>query len=445
MYSRRVHSSSCSRTCGTAHSPRFRSLPALLRLGPPWVLIFEFLGHFATSALMKSKNAPSPKSENEEMSLYLYKTAPNILSEQERRSAVASRHNYRLQLQRAAAELGRAVGQREAARRLGLSHQLIGYYMRKQAQPGFHPGPHGGRREEQMAFGSFENDLLVQEVVYMAILADPDASFKELLTSLQSVPGLENMSPPWLSRTLKSWGWNWGRVRLLARHKFTPENIAEMADFAIRITKIPLVQVRCRHSLIFFLPALRCLVQLLFVDEARIISKKLGRLRKIGRRGDGDRIIIDRRPNEIRLNVILMTSLVDRNSPLYFEIMPGTITAEIFRNFVARAAVLGHIPNGATVIWDNARVHLEAETINQIDEVVQMCGARRVNLPKYSPEFNPCEMVFAEIKCFMRNNRRPGWSLHDRLVEALDNVSWEHVLHYYEHCSSVGYRILDGQ
>lgn len=160
---------------------------------------------------------------------------------------------------------------------------------------------------------------------------------------------------------------------------------------------------------------------------------------------DPQPVAVDYRPNEMRLNAILMTSLHNPDVPLFYEISDGTITAELFRNFVAEAAVAGRIPEGSVLIWDNARVHMEAETMRQIDEILALVGASRANLPKYSPEFNPCELVFAEVKCYLRNHSRPFANLPDRMVEAFESVSYKNLLKYYQHCTSVAYRMSPDQ
>jgi transposase len=97
----------------------------------------------------------------------------------------------------------------------------------------------------------------------------------------------------------------------------------------------------------------------------------------------------------------------------------------------------GRVPAGSIVVWDNARVHTANAVIADLDRAINSAGATRANLSAYSPEFNPCELVFAEIKTYLRNQPRPGWSLRDRVLEATGGVSYENLLAYYQHCTSV--------
>jgi hypothetical protein len=134
-----------------------------------------------------------------------------------------------------------------------------------------------------------------------------------------------------------------------------------------------------------------------------------------------------------------MTSLVDAESPLYWEAYDVRgIKSREFQMFIARAAYQGFIRPGSLVIWDNARAHLADDIQPNLARIFEAVGADWRNLPKYSPEFNPCELVFAQVKCYMRNNFRPNMSLMDRVVEALGSVRREHVEAYYEHCNSTG-------
>jgi len=123
-------------------------------------------------------------------------------------------------------------------------HPRTAAYWKQKAQNfGFHPETWGGMRDRSMAFGSVLNDVVVQRVVLEAILDDPNVTFRGLLLKLRAVPGLEVMTPWWLSTTIKSWGWDWATTRAIARHKYTDANMAEWVRYAVRVLDIPLNQV----------------------------------------------------------------------------------------------------------------------------------------------------------------------------------------------------------
>jgi hypothetical protein len=110
-------------------------------------------------------------------------------------------------------------GLQRAARLAGVSKRVALYWKQKARDLAFHAGTWGGSRPNSMLFGSTANDMAVQAVVYQAILENPNASFRVLLDSLRAIPGLEGMTARWLSTTIKSWTWDWARVRLVARNK----------------------------------------------------------------------------------------------------------------------------------------------------------------------------------------------------------------------------------
>ena len=59
---------------------------------------------------------------------------------------------------------------------------------------------------------------------------------------------------------------------------------------------------------------------------------------------------------------------------------------------------------------------------------------RMLFLPTYSPELNPCELVFSQVKRYIRAHRNSDEPLLVDLVMALASVSTQNVLGYYDHC-----------
>jgi transposase len=134
-----------------------------------------------------------------------------------------------------------------------------------------------------------------------------------------------------------------------------------------------------------------------------------------------------------------MTTLT-KDSVIYYELVQGTTTGAVFRNFVAKCALLGHIQPGQLFIMDNARVHTAGNILQQIDQVLGQVGAQHVNLPTYSPELNPCEFVFGEMKNYLRTRGLHGTTLSQRMAEAFHSISRNNMIAYYHHCMSVALR-----
>jgi len=55
-------------------------------------------------------------------------------------------------------------------------------------------------------------------------------------------------------------------------------------------------------------------------------------------------------------------------------------------------------------------------------------------LPAYSPEFNPCELVFAKVKNILRHNRDFSIPMYYNVLMAFAGVSHENLVNYYNKC-----------
>lgn len=87
---------------------------------------------------------------------------------------------------------------------------------------------------------------------------------------------------------------------------------------------------------------------------------------------------------------------------LVAQIFEGTTNADIFESFIREVLDICRGWHGSTpvLVMDNARIH-------RSPRVRQMCidaGVELLYLPPYSPDFNPIEEFFAELKAFVRQN-----------------------------------------
>ena len=77
-----------------------------------------------------------------------------------------------------------------------------------------------------------------------------------------------------------------------------------------------------------------------------------------------------------------------------------TANSEFFESWF-KDSLLPEIPKGCTVIMDNARFHRK--------EALRKLARGKVKLlflPPYSPDYNPIEKSWANMKRFLRNNMR---------------------------------------
>lgn len=88
---------------------------------------------------------------------------------------------------------------------------------------------------------------------------------------------------------------------------------------------------------------------------------------------------------------------------------------------------------GDVFVCDNARIHTSQAIRPVLDALLNSNGIYMRMMPKYSPELNPVELIFAQTKGYMRN-RRGNRSFLSELGTAFSVVSRDNVLAYYSKC-----------
>ena len=94
----------------------------------------------------------------------------------------------------------------------------------------------------------------------------------------------------------------------------------------------------------------------------------------------------------------------------------------------------GFLVAGDILVMDNASIHDSAEICDALDALLQCAGVRLVFLPTYSPELNPCELVFAQVKSYLYHYRLDSEPFLSEISKALDQVSLQNVYNYYRKC-----------
>jgi len=80
----------------------------------------------------------------------------------------------------------------------------------------------------------------------------------------------------------------------------------------------------------------------------------------------------------------------------------GSNTSFDFLAFVIELIRAKFLSAGDIFVLDNSSIHY-AEDIQQVlDDVLEANGITMIFLPTYSPELNPCELVFAQVKYWLR-------------------------------------------
>lgn len=87
------------------------------------------------------------------------------------------------------------------------------------------------------------------------------------------------------------------------------------------------------------------------------------------------------------------------------------MTGEFFEGWLEEI-LLPELPRNAVIIMDNASFHRKS----QLNEIAENNDIRLIFLPPYSPELNPIEKLWANMKMFLRNFLHKFDSLDDAIT-----------------------------
>ena len=109
-------------------------------------------------------------------------------------------------------------------------------------------------------------------------------------------------------------------------------------------------------------------------------------------------------------------------------VIDGPINGECFRAYVERV-LLPTLRAGDIVIMDNLGSH-KAQAVRR---AIRSAGARLFFLPKYSPDLNPIEMLFAKLKHLLRKAaRRTEETISNAIGEILTTVTSRECANYFK-------------
>lgn len=112
----------------------------------------------------------------------------------------------------------------------------------------------------------------------------------------------------------------------------------------------------------------------------------------------------------------------------------GALDRSIFEAFVERI-LAPTLQSGQTVILDNLSVHKSARARH----LIEAAGCRLRFLPTYSPDFNPIEQAFSQLKARLRQaEARSVAAILDATAAAYPALNAAHARNYYR---AAGYNL----
>lgn len=128
-----------------------------------------------------------------------------------------------------------------------------------------------------------------------------------------------------------------------------------------------------------------------------------------------------------------MTSLRARRGFVILNTETNAQSSEHFIEAMIRAVEQGIVVEGSIVVLDNAPTHMSVESLIYVHELFDSVGARLVLLPTYSPELQPCELLFGMVKNRLYRSRGSG-TLLEEVGRAFRRVTWDSVIEMYYKC-----------
>jgi transposase len=165
--------------------------------------------------------------------------------------------------------------------------------------------------------------------------------------------------------------------------------------------------------------------QLVFLDECGT-NTKMTRLYGRSKRGERCRSAV---PHAHWNTTTLVAALTDKGiiAPM---VLKGAMDGDMFKAYL-KQMLAPALKQGDIVIWDN----LPAHKVAGVNEILEKVGARVLRLPPYSPDFNPIEKAFAQIKSHLKKVKaRTKPALDDAIADAIDLVSPLHAQNYFASC-----------
>jgi len=295
------------------------------------------------------------------------------------------------------------------------SRQHAQYWKYKRQDAHYHQSTWGGARN--IKYKGVVRQFIIS-VIWEQCKNNPEMRISEYQNILHRyLPKYYVPSRTWISQLFKSWGWSFKVPDMRAQlNKYTTNNIRYYMDFLATIQDIPPSKMK-------------------FCDEAHFSSRNLYRKKALGPKNK--RVRTNLKTDLASMYSVTITTSLDPNSePILMDVRKESNNQFDFMLHVLWLIDRGSLVNGDWFFCDNAKIHLASDTIQFLSNTLKQAGVRLIFLPTYSPELNPCELVFGFVKNWLRNHREGG-KFWEEMMVAFALVDHTIVEKWYSHCLNV--------
>jgi transposase len=164
---------------------------------------------------------------------------------------------------------------------------------------------------------------------------------------------------------------------------------------------------------------------MVFLDEMGLL---LGCMRDHARSEEGSRAY-DLKPF-YRGKKVTVIGAVSISKVLAVMTINDSMDSNAFKVYIEKF-LLPQLWPGAVVIMDNLRAHI----INEITPIIESVGASVINLSPYSPDFNPIEHWWSQLKAFIKTFSPQTTQMVDTLIAvALHLINSDHLRNWFANC-----------
>ena len=164
----------------------------------------------------------------------------------------------------------------------------------------------------------------------------------------------------------------------------------------------------------------------------------LGKCKGYSKKGEKVIKVNEGRLTAPTITTTLLTSTDPRDKPLTVNFRNQTNSQYDFRRFIVLCLKLNVLRRGDYLIMDNAKIHHAVDTFAGIRIGLRRRGIKILFMPTYSPELDPCELVFSQVKKHIRQTwMRDNLHFEDTIKNGFNLVKRTNMENYYDHCRNL--------
>jgi transposase len=125
--------------------------------------------------------------------------------------------------------------------------------------------------------------------------------------------------------------------------------------------------------------------------------------------------------NPIKYSIIMSIS---KKGTIKYQIIKGNVNGDIFYNFMI---MMNESYTNSYFLMDNVNFHKS----KKLQLLMSTSTNKLLYIPPYSPQYNPIEEVFSQIKSYIKqcNNK----NVIDKFIKGIKQVTIQHLINYYKH------------